>query len=67
MDLYLYLKFQARTQIDQDGTGARVYAYAYKIHTGRHTGQHLHEIIWYATFINHFLVRFLELTSIGVI
>ncbi|XP_045198077.1 zinc finger MYND domain-containing protein 19-like [Mercenaria mercenaria] len=38
--------FEARTEIDQDGTGAKVYAYAYRMHSGRHTGQHLHEIIW---------------------
>ncbi|KAL4219435.1 Zinc finger MYND domain-containing protein 19 [Mactra antiquata] len=38
--------FEARTEVDQDGTGARIYAYAYNIHSGRNTGQYLHVVIW---------------------
>ncbi|KAH3779324.1 zinc finger MYND domain-containing protein 19-like [Dreissena polymorpha] len=38
--------FEARTEVDHDGTGARVYAYTYDIQSGLTTGQLLHSIIW---------------------
>lgn len=38
--------FEARVEVDQDGTGARVYAYVFNINSGRNSGQYLHEVIW---------------------
>merc|ERR1712012_1114721 len=38
--------FEARTEIDRNGCGATVYAYAYLYDKGRHTGEYVHHILW---------------------
>jgi len=38
--------FEARTEIDKNGCGATVYAYAYKYDSGRHTGTYVQQILW---------------------
>jgi len=38
--------FQARTEIDLDGTGARVLAYTFSYKSGQGEGQYLHNLIW---------------------
>jgi hypothetical protein len=38
--------FEARLEVDPNGDGAAVYAWAYDIKNGRHAGQHLHTMLW---------------------
>ena len=38
--------FEARTEIDRNGCGATVYAYAYLYDQGRHTGDYVQDILW---------------------
>ncbi|XP_033108387.1 zinc finger MYND domain-containing protein 19-like [Anneissia japonica] len=38
--------FEARVDIDKDGNGAQVYAYAYDIQKGRSSGRYLHDLLW---------------------
>ncbi|KAK2189110.1 hypothetical protein NP493_115g10000 [Ridgeia piscesae] len=38
--------FEARVQVDPNGNGAHIYAWAYEIHRGRSSGQFMHELLW---------------------
>ena len=38
--------FEARTEIDKNGCGATVYAYAYVYDKGRQSGQYVQDLLW---------------------
>ena len=38
--------FEARVDVDRDGNGAVVYAWAYDINRGRSSGQYVHQLLW---------------------
>ena len=38
--------FEARTEIDKNGCGATIFAYAYKYETGRSSGVYVQDILW---------------------
>ena len=38
--------FEARTEIDRNGCGATIYAFAYIFEKGRASGQLVHELLW---------------------
>ncbi|TRY63280.1 hypothetical protein TCAL_03562, partial [Tigriopus californicus] len=38
--------FEARTEIDKNGCGATIYAYAYIFEKGRNSGQYVHDLLW---------------------
>lgn len=38
--------FEARTEIDRNGGGAVIFAFAYLYDEGRHTGQYVQNILW---------------------
>lgn len=38
--------FEARVEVDKDGNGAQILAYAYETNQNKSTGQHLHHLLW---------------------
>lgn len=38
--------FEARVDVDRNGAGARIYAYAYDVARGRSSGLYVHQLLW---------------------
>ena len=40
------LAFEARIDVDRNGGGARIFAFAYDVSRGRHSGTYVHHLLW---------------------
>lgn len=38
--------FEARVDVDRNGGGARIFAYAYDVARGRASGAYVHQLLW---------------------
>lgn len=50
--------FEARMDVDRNGGGARIFAFAYDVARGRSSGAYVHQLLWYDDKSqNHHLAR----------
>jgi hypothetical protein len=42
----MFSSFQARVEVDPNGNGAKIYAWAFEIHRGRNAGCYVHDLLW---------------------